>query len=1094
MKTRIMNNCNNKFFKVPAAIIAVLVALSQICAPAAVYAYSSSVSSDNRSAAGASGAVTLEISSLKELNVFAAKCSSDDYSRGLSVVMTDDINADGSEVSVPVFFGSFDGQGHKIYGLKLTKSNSEYGLFSMVGSGATVKELNIQGEVIPDGTQENVGGIAGVNAGTIENCSFSGIVSADNCVGGIAGKNESGGLIADCSVTGAVRGKTYTGGIAGRNEATLMRCTNNAYVNTTVSDIDIGSSGLDALQDNIYELLKNENSKGEIKEGSSVTDAGGITGYSTGIIQSCENRGSIGYPHVGYNVGGIAGRQNGYLASCVNRGTVQGRKDVGGIVGQMSPDVTLHFDDDDMNELHDRLDKMKSLVDSALDDVQATSDTVSGRMNNISDLAGDAGDIAHSLSGRLSDFTDDNIAVVNNITLIAERYVSKAEPITDELSQASDYLSETMDRMDDLSDSIRGLDRYTDTVLKNIQYASSEASKASGDIKSALEHIDKAFSYLRGGSAAEQLQLDSLKNAAEEMRAALKALESASGHMESSMSYMSAAVKEIRSADGQVDDIMSDMDSVTDSTQDAADRMSSALSKMSQWIEDLSNEDPGEFSELGDGFDADSDALNNALNGINSEMSALNGEISDAGTSLVDDMREINDEFMDIMDLFSDMIDDVKNFDPDDLYEDVSEDYLRTATRGKVLECTNYGDVTADRNVGGVAGSMAVEYDLDPEDDLLSAENRSAKFTYQTKAIMLDCSNYGNIDVKKSCAGGAVGRMDLGTVFGCGGYGDVSSENGDYVGGVCGLSIASVRNSYAKCGLSGHKYVGGIVGSGKRVSGCKSMVYINEYEQYGGAVAGEVTDTCSGNFFVSDELAGLDRVSWTGKAENVSYETLCAMSGLPDEFKKLTLRFVYEGKTVKTQKFDYGTSFTDDVFPDVTADDDCYVSWDKTDLSDLRCDTVVTGKSQRYVTTLASSQERKGRPVILAQGNFEEDDSLSAEKGNNMKVSGTVAERWSVDLPDDGADSHTVRWLVPDDLDGEKLAVYVDTGSGKKKAATELNGSYLCFDMTGSGDLTVTQSPTGKTLAIAVAIILCVLAAIAALIAVRRKVVGRART
>ena len=58
----------------------------------------------------------------------------------------------------------------------------------------------------------------------------------------------------------------------------------------------------------------------------------------------------------------------------------------------------------------------------------------------------------------------------------------------------------------------------------------------------------------------------------------------------------------------------------------------------------------------------------------------------------------------------------------------------------------------------------------------------------------------------------------------CGGYGPVSSENGDYVGGVCGLSLSSIRHSYAKCTLTGRKYVGGIVGSGSRVSDCLSTV------------------------------------------------------------------------------------------------------------------------------------------------------------------------------------------------------------------------------------------------------------------------------
>ena len=38
------------------------------------------------------------------------------------------------------------------------------------------------------------------------------------------------------------------------------------------------------------------------------TDIGGITGFSTGVLQSCKNTGPVGYEHVGYNVGGIAGR------------------------------------------------------------------------------------------------------------------------------------------------------------------------------------------------------------------------------------------------------------------------------------------------------------------------------------------------------------------------------------------------------------------------------------------------------------------------------------------------------------------------------------------------------------------------------------------------------------------------------------------------------------------------------------------------------------------------------------------------------------------------------------------------------------------
>ena len=70
-------------------------------------------------------------------------------------------------------------------------------------------------------------------------------------------------------------------------------------------------------------------------------DTGGIVGYSSGVVQSCVNRGTVGYPHVGYNTGGIAGRQDSYLSGCTNSGTVYGRKDVGGIVGQAEPYVLV---------------------------------------------------------------------------------------------------------------------------------------------------------------------------------------------------------------------------------------------------------------------------------------------------------------------------------------------------------------------------------------------------------------------------------------------------------------------------------------------------------------------------------------------------------------------------------------------------------------------------------------------------------------------------------------------------------------------------------------------------------------------------------
>ncbi len=74
------------------------------------------------------------------------------------------------------------------------------------------------------------------------------------------------------------------------------RLQKHAAVNTSVSEARIASTA--DLESSVYDLLKQQ----QTTETGVNTDAGGIAGYSTGVIDSCTNEGSVGYPHVGYNV------------------------------------------------------------------------------------------------------------------------------------------------------------------------------------------------------------------------------------------------------------------------------------------------------------------------------------------------------------------------------------------------------------------------------------------------------------------------------------------------------------------------------------------------------------------------------------------------------------------------------------------------------------------------------------------------------------------------------------------------------------------------------------------------------------------------
>lgn len=95
--------------------------------------------------------------------------------------------------STTAFTGSFDGQGHTISGLYCDNDTQEYiGLFAKIGSGGKVTNVGVNDSYFNG--SDNVGGIAGQNAGEISNCFFfKGTVTAASGTnkGDICGSNSS---------------------------------------------------------------------------------------------------------------------------------------------------------------------------------------------------------------------------------------------------------------------------------------------------------------------------------------------------------------------------------------------------------------------------------------------------------------------------------------------------------------------------------------------------------------------------------------------------------------------------------------------------------------------------------------------------------------------------------------------------------------------------------------------------------------------------------------------------------------------------------------------------------------------------------------
>ena len=167
----------------------------------------------------------------------------------------------------------------------------------------------------------------------------------------------------------------------------------------------------------------------------STSDTGGICGYSSGSMISCENYGTIGYTHVGYNVGGIVGRQCGYVERCINYGDVKGRKDVGGVVGQAVPDVTIVYGQDYLGSIETELGNLEKLLQQTTSDAKDASTKVTQGVDKALEYAKSATESAENMEE--SDDVSESFESISQIT----DWEQESQRLQGALTGISDQLS-----------------------------------------------------------------------------------------------------------------------------------------------------------------------------------------------------------------------------------------------------------------------------------------------------------------------------------------------------------------------------------------------------------------------------------------------------------------------------------------------------------------------------------------------------------------------------------------------------------------------------------------------------------------------------
>ena len=991
----------------------------------------------------------VSINSVDDLLQLVTDCRLDSWSEGRTVDLNTDLDLTGVDFAgIPTFSGTFDGNNHTISGLSLVDDGSVTGFFRYVQADGVVHDLTIRGRSMPSGSRTTVGGIVGSNAGTLINCRFEGVASGASIAGGIAGTNLSSGTINNCTTSGSVYGAHFIGGIVGDNHGVVINCSNDANVNTTVDQNEVDLSEL-----TLNDLIGTENA-------ADITDIGGIAGTSSGVVRACLNRGTVGYQHIGYNIGGIVGSQTGYVEGCVNYGPVYARKEGGGIVGQMEPSSTLLYSQDTLQELGGELETLQTLVNRACDDASAASSDLSNQLTNLRNGVSSARNaIENLLDEAKNGFSLGNQTVKTDLSKFKQDLKDAADSIADgedpdspldpDFSQDGDD-SDNSDNSGTTPDPNPGEDNGSETP-------SQPDTPTETPVEPPVETPTEPTPEEPADAPAEQAWTEEDTDRA--VHGQPDPTDDADiddpgvadwGPIDRDPGYTVIT-------DENGDDIIGDITDSLPSEKDILNGVSNALP------DSVDVEIPSVELTNKDAITASRNDLSGSLTNIGDIISSLNTSSTDNAQALINDIRAITAQMNKIGQTLSGASQNVTT-DPDDLINDVSDEDTDEDVEAKVDNCVNNGTVNADINAGGITGAMARENDLDPEDDYTIDGSQSLNFTFKTRVVVRDSVNYGEVNAKKENAGGIVGSMEMGSVIECYGFGAVDAEDAKCVGGVAGSSKSVIRDSSAKCRLSGSKQVGGIAGSGTTIENCRAMVVIDTATEQMGAIAGYVEDPLggdvTGNTFVDEGTAGIDGVSYTGIAEPMSYEDFLQQDGLPLAFSKLTLRFM-DGDTLVAQcDVPYGGNLADEDVPVVPAKDGSYGEWDTTDFSNITFDMTINAVYSQLSTTRESGAERDGRAILLVEGTFATTEALDLTESSDAPVAvGSHLESWSFDI--DGDTSHTMRYLAPDGPDN--VEVYLQTADGWQKVDATVDGSYLKFTApAGTTGLAAFRLPESK--------------------------------
>lgn len=876
-------------------------------------------------------------------------------------------------------------------------------------------------------TKTDTGGICGYSKGTIKDCKNYGTVgykSVGYNTGGICGRTA--GYITGCENYGEIYGRKDIGGIAGQAEPYVLL----QYSEDVLDELNNVLNSITQITNRSF-LQENLDIYGSFLNINSAVD--GISDNMRNLSDDISNYAS----DMQNSVNDAADRLSNTLKDTSNSlgGITNGIKKMSDGIGEFE-NAAGSF-----QAAANNIDEVREIVKGSEDDLRDA-------MNSFSNAAGD-------LTGAMGKINDEMDILDKNARRLSDA-VDELKNALKGKKNAEEALSKTWESLKSVADSLRNAAGSAEEVSKILKKLHEE-----GYLKDTAKNLSEAFAALGKSFRDSAEAVGDIADAVEILveNIDIHSLRSATKLMERALINLHSASLSLRDAADKISDASDPVDAATDNLKKAIDSIKKGCEglkngasdfadtseKLTNIFKDFANSNELNLPDVPDSLSGNMDGMQDGVRKIQNEMLSLSKKVQDKGNSLLDDIRDINDRLSTLSEIMDDAYSDSLNENLKDKFEDISDAVNDRETRGRIDRCKNSGTVSGDVNSGGIAGSMAIEYDFDPEDDAVDEGNKSFKFTYKTKCVIKHCTNEGKVEGKKNYSGGIAGRMSIGSLMLCDNLGDISASDGSYVGGIAGKSETVIRNSSSKCSLSGTDYIGGIAGEGEKIYNCAALVSVPEYGECAGSIAGSGDkDKILSNIFVSDTLGGIDDVSYKGSAENTDVDSFVRF--VRNNFGKdvtFKLRFIADDKVVDEVYFNYGDAIPEESIPRVPEKNGYYGKWGFYNFDEAKFDADIEAEYHRDMDIISSDEKRdNGKSIALLCGAFDDNSEISVKScdktesrmidANEITISGCYEEKY------------TVRYLP---LSEKKVDLYADTGSGLHKLKTFSKGSYTEFEI-----------------------------------------------